>query len=364
MRVGVIRGDVPGPVFLADLEPTSQANFPTEPEGQSRYISRPTADSVEAMMAASIPASIVSTGAIAFPLAIINANHTLKIKGPVGDAYTSVVVANDTYANIDALVAAVNTVLAATNFAAVAFSATKLALQTKTKGTGTRILIDTAAGGSTFNTPAVLGAGGQVKTVPAPAGFITTTLPVGGPLDVSASTIRTSLGGGLTDAQVKAAADAIAPQFIETDTLIKSVLVGDLHGLLSASWNPDPNRIPVIDSGAAIAVVEDDGSTLFAVTGPTILNAEFNVPGAGDVTITGTGLASAGAPNAEVEATKVKFYADKPESVQQYYIVDANGTVTSTSIVILAALVPAGVAVGTQVQVQYTSLVSTKFALV
>lgn len=364
MRVGVIRGDVPSPVFLADLEPTSQVNFPTEPEGQSRYISRPTADSVEAMMVASIPASIVSTMAITFPLDITNANHTLKIRELTTDAYTSVGVANANYANIDSLVVAVNKALAAAKFVAVAFSATKLGLQTKTKGTGTRVQIDSEMGGSTFNAPAELDTDGQNKTVPAPASFITATLPVGGPLDVSASTVRTSLGGGLTDVQVKAAADAIALQFIETDTLIKSVLVGDLHGLLSASWNPDPNRIPVIDSGAAITVVEDDGSTLFVVTGPTISNAQFNVPGAGDVTITGTGLASAGAPNAEVEATKVKFYTDKPESLQQHFIVGASGTVTSTSIVIPASLVPASVAAGTQVQVQYTTLVSTKFALV
>lgn len=364
MRVGVIRGDVPGPIFLADLEPTSQTNFPTEPEGQSRYISRPTALTVGAMMSASIPASLVSTGAITFPLVINNANHTLKIRKLLTDAYTSVVVANAAYANITDLVAAVNTALAATDFVAVAFSSTKLALQTKTKGEGVRIQIDSAAGGSTFNTPAVLGAGGQNKTVPSPAAFITATLPVGGPLNVSAATIRTSLGGGLTDAQVKIAADAIAPQFVETDTAIKSFLVGDLSALLSASWNPDPNRIPAIVSGAAIEVVEDDGSTAFSVTGPTILNAQFNVPGAGDVTITGTGLASAGAPNAEVEATKVKFYTDKPESLQQYFIVDASGTVTETSIVIPASLVPAGVKAGTEVQVQYTSLVSAKFALV
>lgn len=41
MRVGIIRGDLPGPLFMADLEPTSQTNFPTEPVGQTRYIGRP-----------------------------------------------------------------------------------------------------------------------------------------------------------------------------------------------------------------------------------------------------------------------------------------------------------------------------------
>ena len=41
MRVGVIRGDLPGPLFLADLEPTSQTNFPVDPAGQTQYAEYP-----------------------------------------------------------------------------------------------------------------------------------------------------------------------------------------------------------------------------------------------------------------------------------------------------------------------------------
>jgi hypothetical protein len=363
MRVGVIRGDVPGPIFLADLEPTSQTNFPVEPAGQTRYLSRPTSATVGAMLSASIPASLVSTGAITFPLTINGGNHTLRIRET--GSYAVLTVANAIYNNITTLVAAVNAAIGVLPIKALAFSSTKLALQTTlSKGAGTILQVDSVGNGSTFNTPAVLGAGGQTKTVPTAAAFITATLPVGGPLDVSAATIRTSLGGGLTDAQVGIAADAIAPQFVETDTALKSFQVGALSGLLSASYNPDPNRLPAITPGAAVTVVADDGSTIFSSSKPVLTNAQVNTPGAGDVTLTGLGLAGAGSPNSEVVATKVKFFLPVPVTVDQYFIVAAGGTVSKTSIVLPAAVVPAGVAAGIKVQVQYTSLVSNQFTLV
>lgn len=373
MRVGVIRGDIPGPIFLADLESTSQANFPTEPEGQTRYISRPTSVTVGAMMAASIPASIAGGGAVVFPANIILANQTLKLRNAPAAAYSTFLVPIGAYANMTALLAAVNSVLAGSPYVAVERSpgSNIFAIQTTAKGTGTYIQVDSVAGGSTFNTPSALAVGGANKTVPTPAAFILTTLPVGGPLNVTAATVRGSLGTGLTDAQVDAAADAIAPQFIETDVAIKSFLVGDIAKARSASFNPDPNRIPAIVSGPAVTVTEDDGTTLFSIanTLPTLSNAQFGVPAPGAVTLTGTGLASFGVPNAEDLLTKVKFILPSVSTgfvtLSQYAITaTAGGKVSETQIVIPASLVPAGVGVGTQVQVQYTSLVSNVFTLV
>lgn len=364
MRVGIIRGDISGPIFLADLEQTSQTNFATEPAGQTRYLSRPTAITVGAMLAASIPANLVGTANIVFPLVINNGNHTLKIRAAGTDPYTSVVVPNATYANITDLVAVLNIAMVQTAFRAVAFAGPKLALQTTAKGAGVRIQIDSLAGGSTFSTPANLALVGATFTVLPSASYIAAVLPIGGPLDVSAATIRGSLGGGLLDNQVAAAADAIAPQFVETDVALKSFLVGDLRELLSPNYNPDTHRMPPLADGPAIVVVQDDGVTSFGDTLPTITNAQWNVPGAGQVTITGTGLAGVGAPNSEVEATKVKFILPTPASVEQFFIVGAGGTVSATSIVIPASKVPAGVGAGTRVQVQYTSLASNVFTLV
>lgn len=363
MRVGVIRGDVPSPLFLADLEPSSQMNFPVDPPGQSRYVSRPTSATVGAMLSASIPASLVSTGPITFPVTINGANDTLRIREVGG--YAVLTIPHATYANIAALVGGVNTAIGTLPIKAIAFSSTKIAFQTTAdKGAGTVLQIDSVVNGSTFNTPAVLGAGGQVKTVPTAAALISTTLPVGGPLDVSPATVRSSLGAGLTDAQVKIAADAIAPQFVETDVAIKSFLVGDMAGYLSSGWNPDPNRIPAFTPGPAITVVQDDGVTAFAATKPLLTNAQFGVPAPGAVKLTGTGIAGAGSPNSEVVATAVKFYLPVPVSLSQSAIVAAGGTVSSTIIIVPASIVPTGVAAGIKVQVQYTSLVSNQFTLV
>jgi len=371
MRVGVIRGDIPSPIFLADLESTSQANFPTEPEGQTRYLSRPTAITVGAMMAASIPASLQSAPLV-FPLAInLGVNDALKLRDSAAGAYTTFTIPAAVYANMTALVAALNALFVTANFTAIAGSPVRLWLQTKTKGTGTYLQVDSVAGGSTANTPLGLAVGGASKTVPTPAAFILATLPVGGPLNVSSANVKLQLGDGLTPAQVDAAADAIAPQFIETDVAVKSFLVGDIAKARSASFNPDPNRIPAIVSGPAVTVVEDDGSTLFSIanTLPTLLNAQFGVPVPGAVTLTGTGLASFGVPNAEDLLTKVKFILPSVTTgfvtLNQYTITaTAGGKVSDTQIIIPAALVPAGVGVGTKVQVQYTSLVSNVFTLV
>lgn len=155
MRVGVIRGDLPGPVFIADLEQTSQPTPTTAPPGQTRYISRPDATRIAAYLTAQGLAASAST-------------------------------------------------------------------------------------------------------------IITTCLPVGGPLDVSSATITGIAGlGAATAAQVKGIADLIAPQIAETSIARNSFLKGNLKGLLSASYNPDPSRTPALSNGAAITVVTDDGVTLY-----------------------------------------------------------------------------------------------------
>src|SRR5579863_4735573 len=81
MYVGVIRGDLPGPLFLADLEPTSQTNFPTEPAGQTRYIARPNLAKITAYLAsqslsASASALITATNPVGGPLNVSSATIT------------------------------------------------------------------------------------------------------------------------------------------------------------------------------------------------------------------------------------------------------------------------------------------------
>lgn len=96
MYVGVIRGDLPGPVFLADLEATSQTNFPTEPAGQARYISRPNLANITAYLAAqslsaSATALITATVPIGGPVNVASA--TIKAVAGLGAATVTQVTA-------------------------------------------------------------------------------------------------------------------------------------------------------------------------------------------------------------------------------------------------------------------------------
>lgn len=51
MRIGVIRGDMPGPISLMDLESVSQFNPPTEPKGQERRFGRPDVANITSVLA-------------------------------------------------------------------------------------------------------------------------------------------------------------------------------------------------------------------------------------------------------------------------------------------------------------------------
>src|SRR5690349_21301106 len=97
MRIGITRGDLPGPIHLQDLETVSQYNPPTEPKGQERAIGRPTTAEVEAVLAsATVGAGAVIEGSDisgSFPLTINGTNDDLKIKTSSSAGYTTVLVA-------------------------------------------------------------------------------------------------------------------------------------------------------------------------------------------------------------------------------------------------------------------------------
>lgn len=363
MRVAVIRGDLPGPVFLADLEPTSQLDVPVEPVGQTRYVARPTPTSVGAALSAYAPATLTGTGNITLAAVINGGNQTLRVKTSAAASFTAYTVATGSYSTVAALAAAVTTALAGSGVEAIVSptNAARLVLRSTAKGAGSYVAYDTTANGSTFNTPAGLAAGGANFTVPTAAAVITALNPVGGPVDVSAATIRTNVGSGLTDTQVAGIADAIAPQFVETDVAIKSFQVGNLAKLRSSSYNPDPNRMPALTPGAAVVVLADDGSTTFTAALPTLSNAQVNTPTSGKITLTGTGLGSEAPGLVTVKFTTAAGVFIK--TVQQASIEAGGGTISATSIVIPAALTT-GIVAGNKVQVLYTSLASNVFTLV
>jgi len=372
MRLGVIRGDLPGPIFLSDLEPVSRYNPAIDPRGQERYISRPSVTAIEAALAnATTGAGAVLNGSDisgAFPLTINAGNQTLKIRTAASPtAFTTVLIATAAYATLATLIAAVNTALTGTGVTArTNVAGNGIALESNTKGVTSFLENDTVVNGSTANTPLGL-TDGSIRTIPAASAFITACLPVGGPLDVSTATVN-GVGAG-TNANalslipasrgtVAAVADALAPQFIETPVALDSFLVGNMADLLSANFNPDSRRRPPIVDGPAIEVVEDDGSTPFALTLPTVATATLGAPGAGDVTIAGTGLG-----NAERNETFIKFTGVVKKTISQPILEAAGGSVSDTSIVIPASLIPGATTVTTFVQVQVRQRVSAVVAV-
>jgi hypothetical protein len=347
-----------------DLETVSQYNPPTEPRGQERRIGRPDTTVVGGALddvPAGIQGSVDLPGAA--PIVINAGNHTLRAKIASAASFTVITITDASYATAELLVAAVNTAIIASGLDAevrLDDTSTYLVLQSGVPGPASYIEIDTIANGSTFN--AVPGfTDGDSFTVPSVAAVITATLPVGGPLDVSDATLISTLGEGATEAQRDAVADTIAPHIVDTDVAIKSFQVGMISGFRSASYNPDPNRIPALSNGAAVTVVQDDGVSAFTAPLTVISGAVHNVPSAGDISIAGTNL---GDP--EVQATVVRVTSANGGTYVKLYqavIVSAGGSVSATAIVIPASLLNGLGVAGSTVRVQYTSLASNLFTV-
>lgn len=369
MRVGVIRGDIPGPLALMDLETISRYNPPTEPEGQERRVGRPDSGVVGTALGV-IPAGVQGTVDISSGATVTGGvDDNLEVKVVAG-AFVSVTVAAGAYATGQALVDAVNTALTTAGVAATARlddTGTYFVIQSNTLGTGSYVEVD-AVGASTFNGVVGLNPAGDTFTVPSTATVVTTCLPVGGPLDVSTVTLVATVGYGATAAQLAALADSIAPRFIETDVAIKSFQVGMISGFLDPTYNPDPSRMPPLTPGAAIEVVQDDGVTPFAAPLTVVSGAVHDSPNAGDITITGTNL---GYPDPEIDATVVRVTSADGATYKKLYqgIIrrtltgGTQGSVAPTTIVIPASLLAGLGVVGSKVIVQFTSFASNEFTV-
>lgn len=191
------------------------------------------------------------------------------------------------------------------------------------------------------------------------ATLITATVPVGGPVNVSSATVKGVSGlGSATDAQVLAIQEYLAPHIVETDAAKKSFLAGNLFGFRSASFNPDPRREPPLSSSAAIAVVQDDGSTPFAFAGPVLTTADRDTPTAGALRLIGTEFLPYG-----LFELVVILQGTGAKKITQSQILNAGGSITATQINIPATLVGSA-AVGTSTaRVQVNDLLTAAVTL-
>lgn len=185
----------------------------------------------------------------------------------------------------------------------------------------------------------------------------------GGSIDVSFATIDGLAWGGAPDttALTAAIADIVAPQFAETDVAIESFLYGMISKAAGASFNPGIGAL-----GAAVVVLEDDGTTDFSTanTAPILTTADLGTPSAGAMTLTGTGLGKeSGGSTSPLRSTSVKLTGAVNITVHQEQIEAAGGSVSDTSIVIPASLIPGAAITTTSARVQFRQKVSAAVVL-
>lgn len=371
MRVAVIRADLPAPILLADLEQVSRRNDPVDAPGQERYISLPTAVEVEAALAddtlgvgATITASAAPTS-----LTIGAGNKVLRLKLSSAASFVAYTIAEAAYASTAALVVALNTALTGSGIHAF-IAGVAIVLESQTYGVDSYIELDTVVNGSTANTNLNF-ADGVVRTMPPAATFLTAAGIPGGPISVSQAVLEAVGASTATralepfydagDSRATTLADTIAPIYAETDVAVDSFLVGMLSEYRSASYDPDPRRSAVV-AGAAIDVVEDDGSTAFetANTLPTITSGVLS---GGIVTITGTGLGHENGNGTLGNGVGIKFTGVGAVKLEQRAILEAGGSVLPTAIIVPAALIPDVAITTTSVQVQVRQRLSAIVAL-
>lgn len=366
MRVGVIRGDMPGPLNIMDLEPVSQYNPMIEPRGQERRLGRPSIGSVAAALS-QIGAARAGTADISGGATIDGTNNVLRLRTVSGGAYATITIAQAVYASGGALLLALNQAIKASGANATArLSGDGKNIVIQSKRTGMGSYLDVTATGSTALGVLGLTAGGGAYTPPAPADVIAAALPVGGPIDVSTGTLAGLVGAGATAEQLAIIADALAPQIAETDAAIQSYQVGMLSIARSPNYNPDPSRRPALANGPAIAVVKDDGVTAYSSAGLAITAAARNSPSAGSITITGTSLGTPERLDTTIRVTSAngaRSLRIAQAVLQRQLPGPTQGLVSPTSIVIPAVLLQGLGVAGSRVIVQYTSMVSNVFTV-
>lgn len=130
----------------------------------------------------------------------------------------------------------------------------------------------------------------------------------------------------------------------------------DLNQTPRVTLSAGQGKIAKLRQAGYLTVVSLTAADLVA---PVVTNAEIDVPGAGDITITGTDFLSV-APN----DSTVYVTGTGAVTLTRNQIVIGGGTFTATSIFIPAALVPGVAAATTFVKVNADDLDSNTFALV
>jgi hypothetical protein len=282
MRMGVVRTDL-NRIYLADVENTSQRNFSSQPPGQSRYFSRPTDAQLKPPLTAG-GAHLSLLGTVAGATKVTNGpSNVLRIRVAAAAAFSVITITSSAALANATVITDLNTQFAAAGL-------TTLVARLGNSGTPLQVLIentdssrsaymeiDTTANGSNLNTALGFAAGGVILNALQAATVRAVVQPSPTTIDVSLATIvalsatpavagatMTNLTTAQQTAISNAVADAVAPKLIETGYALLSFDRGIISKLRSASFQPGGTRSG-LPAGLAVAVVANDGSTVFTV---------------------------------------------------------------------------------------------------
>ena len=269
MRVALVRSDL-GHLYLDDIENASQRCFSSEPVGQSRYFHKPTDAELSAVLAAKANLTVLGSDTAA-TVATNGSNQTkLNIKTSASAAFTQVVVTSGATQTKASIASDLNAAFAAAGLGLVArvTAATKIAIDSVTGGPNAYINID-ASSPSTAALQTQLGLSTGATVGLTLAALKTAVYPTAVTVNVAPATIEAlSTFVNMTTAQ-KAALDAaiadlVAPSLVETGPVLLSFVYGKLSKLKSALCQPGGARAG-LPAGIAVAIVANDGSTVFSV---------------------------------------------------------------------------------------------------
>jgi hypothetical protein len=278
MRVAPIRSDL-GHLYLDDVENASQRNFSSQAPGQSRYFHKPS--DAELLGPLNQFGLVTIQGTATGTTADTSGANAAKlnIRASSTAAFSQVVVTAGTGVTKAQLASDLNSGFASAGLplAARVGSANQITIDTSAGGPAAYVEITASgpAGAGAFQTAAGLSVGSKAG-IPL-SSLKAVTYPTATSVNVSATAINgisgstfTLLSAAQQTALDNAVANVVAPSLVETGSVLLSFVYGKLAKLRSPNFIPGSPQAATESrlgyaTGAAVAIVANDGSTPFTV---------------------------------------------------------------------------------------------------
>jgi hypothetical protein len=266
MRIGIVRTDIQK-IYLSDVENSSQRDFSSQPNGQSRYFSHPADAALVAILNTYALTTLLGTNASTFDTTGSNGTK-LNIRTKTTDAYKQVTVRSGATVTAAQIVADLNLAFKNGNIAATArVSGTHVAIDSSVGGPGVSLSLS-ASSPSTATLQTVLGLS-TVAVVGLSLAALKAAVYTGGSIDVSSATLLAlssfaSMSAAEQTALVGAVQVAVAPRLVETGPVLLSFVDGVISQLVKPTFQPGGSRGGLV-AGKAAVVLADDGVSIFSL---------------------------------------------------------------------------------------------------